>query len=103
MAIALIGLGIFCALVACMPSAYLFECAQKDENCSTIFMGLAGVIWSYVFLCMAMAIVKMLVATQFLAFAFAVVVTFLVFWGIESARAFRLFFGQAESHRRGES
>ena len=92
MTIILIGLGFFCALVACMPSAYLFERAQKDENGSTVFMGLAGVIWSYVFLCIAMAIVKLLVATQFLSFALAVVVTFLVFWGIESARAFRLFF-----------
>ena len=103
MAIALIGLVIFCALVGCAPCAYLFERARVNDTCPSIAMGLAGVIWSYLLLCGVMAIVKIVAATQIMTFALAVVVTFLMFWGIESARAFRLFSYQAESHRRGES
>ncbi|KXB35242.1 hypothetical protein HMPREF3192_00319 [Atopobium deltae] len=77
--------GILCAIIACLPNVYLLEKTKVSDRCPSFIAALVGIVGSYVFLAASMVIVIIVTKMYAFVFSMAVVVTFLAFWGIETA------------------
>ena len=92
--------GVLFGLLGCVAPAVLFERALRGGNAVSLAAGLAAVIVSFLTLTVVLLVVYTATDTGFLEFGCALVVSFLLFWGVEAIRAWRAANGRAP--HRGE-
>ena len=81
--------GAFFGLMGCMAPAVLFERALRGGACPSLAAGIAAVGVSFVTLTVALLVVYTATDTGFLEFGSSMVVSFLLFWGVEAVRGWR--------------
>ena len=79
--------GALFGLLGCVAPAALFERALRGGSEVSLGSGLAAVLVSFVTLTVVLLVVYSVTGTGFLEFGCALVAAFLLFWGIEAARA----------------
>jgi Ca2+/Na+ antiporter len=85
----LLVLGVLCGIIGCLPPAFLFEQALKPGRRVKVSEGLRSILISFVMLTVAILTVWLVVDDDVLQFGCAMVMTFLLFWAIESLRGWR--------------
>ena len=81
--------GALFGLLGCVAPAALFERALRGSQGVSLASCLAAVIVSFLTLAVVLLVVYTATNTGFLEFGCALVAAFLLFWGIEAARAWR--------------
>ena len=81
--------GALFGLLGCVAPAALFERALRGSQGVSLASCLAAVIVSFLTLAVVLLVVYTATNAGFLEFGCALVVAFLLFWGIEAARAWR--------------
>ena len=81
--------GAFFGLLGCVAPAVLFERALRGSQGVSLASCLAAVIVSFLTLAVVLLVVYTATNAGFLEFGCALVAAFLLFWGIEAARAWR--------------
>ena len=81
--------GALFGLVGCVAPAVLFERALRGSRAVSLAAGLAAVTVSFLTLTVVLLVVYTATNAGFLEFGCALVVSFLLFWGIEAIRAWR--------------
>lgn len=79
--------GVVCGLVGSLPLAILFEGNLRMGRRVSMGVGIVAVICSFAFLSAAIAVAYAITGDGVLSFVVSMLVTYLVFWGIETARA----------------
>ncbi len=81
--------GALFGLLGCVAPAALFERALRGSQGVSLASCLAAVIVSFLTLAVVLLVVYTATNAGFLEFGCALVAAFLLFWGIEAARAWR--------------
>ena len=84
-----VAAGVLFGLLGCVASAVLFERALRGSNAVSLAAGLAAVGASFLTLTVVLLVVYTATHAGFLEFGCALVAAFLLFWGVEAARAWR--------------
>lgn len=90
--------GALFGLLGCVAPAALFERALRGNSGVSLASGIAAVGVSFFSLTVVLLVVYTATNTGFLEFGCALVAAFLLFWGIEAIRAWRVANGRS-SHR----
>ena len=90
--------GALFGLLGCVAPAVLFERALRGNSGVSLASGIAAVGVSFFSLTVVLLVVYTATNTGFLEFGCALVAAFLLFWGIEAIRAWRVANGRS-SHR----
>ena len=90
--------GALFGLLGCVAPAVLFERALRGRPGATLASGIAAVGVSFLSLTVVLLVVYTATNAGFLEFGCALVAAFLLFWGIEAIRAWRVANGRS-SHR----
>lgn len=81
--------GVVCGLVGCAAPAFLFEEVLTKGRRVQVSSGLVSIIVSFALMLVALFVVHAVRSELVLAFGCSMVATFLLFWGVESLRAWR--------------
>lgn len=84
-----LALGALTGIVASLGPAALLERALKDGAKADLGAGIASVIASFLVLSAALALARLAAGGRFVEYGCSTAVTFLVFWAVEAARAWR--------------
>ena len=90
--------GALFGLLGCVAPAALFERALRGNSGVSLASGIAAVGVSFFSLTVVLLVVYTATNAGFLEFGCALVAAFLLFWGIEAIRAWRVANGRS-SHR----
>ncbi len=90
--------GALFGLLGCVAPAALFERALRGNSGVSLATGIAAVGVSFFSLTVVLLVVYTATNAGFLEFGCALVAAFLLFWGIEAIRAWRVANGRS-SHR----
>lgn len=93
-----IASGALFGLLGCVAPAALFERALRGNSGVSLASGIAAVGVSFFSLTVVLLVVYTATNAGFLEFGCALVAAFLLFWGIEAIRAWRVANGRS-SHR----
>ena len=92
--------GALFGLMGCVAPAVLFERALRGSRAVSLAAGIAAMGVTFLTLTVVLLVVYTATNTGFLEFGCALVAAFLLFWGIEAIRAWRVANGRAP--HRGE-
>ncbi len=81
--------GALFGLLGCVAPAMLFERALRGGACPSLAAGIAAVGVSFVTLTVVLLVVYTATDTGFLEFGSSMVVSLLLFWGVEAVRGWR--------------
>ena len=90
--------GALFGLLGCVAPAALFERALRGNSGVSLVSGIAAVGVSFLSLTVVLLVVYTATNAGFLEFGCALVAAFLIFWGVEAIRAWRVANGRS-SHR----
>ena len=90
--------GALFGLLGCVAPAALFERALRGNPGVSLASGIAAVGVSFLSLTVVLLVVYTATNVGFLEFGCALVAAFLIFWGVEAIRAWRVANGRS-SHR----
>ena len=90
--------GVLFGLLGCVAPAAFFERALRGNSGVSLASGIAAVGVSFFSLTVVLLVVYTATNAGFLEFGCALVAAFLLFWGIEAIRAWRVANGRS-SHR----
>lgn len=79
--------GVLCGLIGSLPAAILFEGNLKRGRRVGVGIGIGAVVCSFAFLSAAVAVGYVVLAGDVLVFVVPMLVSYLTFWAIETARA----------------
>lgn len=87
--------GAFFGILGCAAPAFLFERALKTGTRVSMAAGLASVLSSFLLESVVLLVAYRAMRSSFLEFGCAMVGSFLLFWGVESVRAWRAANGRS--------
>ena len=98
-----LALGALFGLLGCIAPAYLFERALRGDSRVSLASGVAAVGVSFLTLTVVLLVVYTATDTGFLEFGCSMVVSFLIFWGVEAVRGWRAANGRSPHGGEGRS
>ncbi|MDO4429525.1 MAG: hypothetical protein Q4B91_08575 [Atopobiaceae bacterium] len=89
--------GALFGLMGCVAPAVLFERALRGSRAVSLAAGIAAMGATFLTLTVVLLVVYTATNTGFLEFGCALVAAFLLFWGVEAARAWRAANGRTSA------
>ena len=87
--------GALFGLLGCVAPAALFERALRGSAGVSLAAGMVAVLVSFLTLTVVLLVVYLVTSRHFLEFGVATVASFLLFWSVEAARAWRAANGRS--------